>query len=336
MAKGKRTIVKQEQRQVASNLLNALKFISIAQIDESDNSNETHCILGDRRAVAFNGVLAAGHFIDEDLICAPHTMRLIDGLERCGADLAIMQTGDTITLRSQKFRVAIPCMPVGVLQHIWPDNPIATVNDMLKDGFKVVSCLVADKSEYVITASILLRAGSMVSTNRHVIMEFWHGIDLPPMLAIPKAAAMAVAKCAKKLVALGFSDHSVTFWFDDQSWIRTQRYHEEWPDVDKVLGAATKSKPLPTLFYAAVNCVLPFCEQDDIHIGDGVVRSHIDALKGATYECDGLPRYACFNPKYLKLIEPYVQHVDWDTYENMVYFYGQQIRGVVAGRHKRG
>ncbi len=332
MARGKRTILKQEQRQVASQLVNALKFVSIAQKDEADNPMETHCIVGNRAIVAFNGVLGAGHLINEDLICAPHTKRFIDALERCGVDLVITQSDDNVSLRSEKFRVTIPCLPVGTLTYITPDTPVAAVNDILKDGFKAVSVLVADASEHVVTASILLRGGSMVSTNRHVMLEFWHGIDLPPALAIPKAAAMAVAKCTKKLTAFGFSDHSVTFWFEDNSWIRSQRYVEAWPDVDRILNQPSKAWPLPTLFYTAVNAVMPFCEEDSIYLRQTVVSSHEEATQGASYECEGLPESMAFNPKYLKLIEPCIKTIDWATNPSAAYFFGERIRGVVMAK----
>jgi len=315
-----------------SALIAALKFVSVAQ-KESGNAGETHCVLRNNTVTAFNGILAAGHTIIEDLQACPQSRRLIDALEKCGEDLAITQLdNNNLSIRSGKFKASVPCADLTIMPYAAPDQPCATITDKLKDGFSKISCIVSDTSENVVTASILLQAATMVSTNRHVMLEYWHGLDLPPNLVIPKAAAMAVAKSIKPLDKLGFSASSVTFWFQDGSWIRTQQYAEPWPNVGKVLNVISDPKPILPTFYAGLDAIASFSPDDTVYFSPDLIHSHFDTNLGATYEVTGLPEDLAFGIKNLKIIEPFVKSIDFTGVKGISYFFGDDIRGAIVGK----
>ena len=329
--RGRKAKAQGEKPALSSGLVNALKFISVAQKDQGQLS-ETHCVLSNNYAIAFNGVIAAGHRIDEDLSACPQTNKLIAALERCGESLSITQLdGERLSIKSEKFKAVVPCAGTAQIQTTQPDYPCATINDKLKEGFSVVSQLVKDTGPSVVEASLLLQAGSMVSTNRHVMLEYWHGIDLPPNMAIPKASAIAVAKTTKPLVKLGFCERSVTFWFEDDSWIKTQQYAEPWPDVAKVLNVASNPWPIPPTFFHGLDAVSPFCDEGKLYFLKNKLCSHDVENVGASYEVDGIPEGPVFNPKYLKLCEPYMQKVDFIGRNGVAYFFGENVRGAICG-----
>lgn len=313
----------------SQSLIDALKFISVAQ-KESEQAYTSHCRLTEHWALASDGILSAGHKIEEDLDACPHTGRLLAALSKCGPGLALSQDEMRLAVRSEKFRATIPCIDPAALIVSNPDAPCAVIDDRLKAAFQQVAPLVSETADFVAGVSVLLRAGSVVSTNRHVIIEAWHGIDLPPNLALPKAFMLAVMRCQKPLARFGFSDRSVTFYFDDESWLKTQLYEDKWPNVDGLLNQQANPWPLPENLFAAVDAVLPFSDNSFVFFHQGSLQSHYDATQGATYEIEGLPNERSFNGKYLKLLDGLATQIDFGTGREPLRFFGENVRGCIA------
>lgn len=330
MAKPRTKRAKDEQ-EGATSLVAALKFISIAQKDIG-SPYQCHSILSNKWAVAFDGVLALGHPIDEELNACPHTLRLIDALAKCGDSLAVTQTdAERLAIKSGAFRAFVPCVGLQSMPNAAPDQPSAVIDDRLRTALEVVGGLASDNAQHVVTASILLRAGSAVATDRIFALEYWHGIDLPPGIVLPKAAAAAVCKIAKPLAKFGFSNTTVTFWFADGSWLRSQLYSEPWPNIDRVLNVKCNPWPVPEKLAEALDAVAPFSGDGNVRFTANLLRSHdVDGL-GATFEVTGLPYGPKFNAKKLKILLQHAKVVDFAMPSGIAYFFGENVRGVLAG-----
>lgn len=329
--RGKRAKASTDKPSVSSALIAALKFVSVAQRD-TGQPFQTHSVLTNNTVVAFDGTVAAGHRIEEDLHACPHTLRLIDALAKCGESLSITQLdGERLSIKSDRFKAFVPCVASNIIDVPLPDPPCAVIDDRLKRGFEVVSVLASDNAQHVVTASILLRAGSMLATNRQVMLEYWHGIDLPPGIVLPKAGVTAVMKAAKPLAKFGFSDRSATFYFEDGSWIRSQLYSEAWPNVDNVLNQRSNPWPLPELFYKGLDAIMSFSENGIVYFTPNVLRSHPSDGIGASYEITGLPGGVAYNAKHLKIVEPYVKTIDFVGADGISYFFGENVRGAITG-----
>lgn len=320
-----------DKTSASSALINALKFVAVAQKDIGQ-PYQTHVRLADNFAVAFDGTVAAGHKIEEDIKACPHTLRLLDALAKCGESLSITQLdGDKLAIKSDKFKAYVSCVSDAILMPTLPDPPCAVIDDRLKAGFEAVSVLASDNSQHVVTASILLQANSMLATDRHLMLEYWHGIDLPPGLAIPKAGVNALLKVNKPLARFGFSERSVTFYFEDGSWVRSQLYSEPWPDVSRILNVTSNPWPIPETLFKAVDAVAPFSENGAVYFGPNVIRSHASDGIGASYEVNGIPAGPIFRAKHLKIIEPYVKTIDFIGRNGISYFFGESLRGAITG-----
>lgn len=320
-----------DKASASSELVKALKFVALAQ-RETGQAYQTHVMLAHNQAVAFDGTIAAGHRIEDDLQACPHTVRLIDALAKCGESLSITQLdNDKLSIKSDKFKAFVPCVAVNMLATVAPDPPCAKIDDRIRTGFEVVGVLASDNAQHVLTSSILLQSGSMIATDRQVMLEYWHGIDLPPGIVIPKAGAVAVVKAGKPLASLGFSGNSVTFYFEDGSWIRSQLYSEPWPDISKILNVRCNPWPMPESFYKAVDAVASFSETGNVFFGTNILRSHATDGIGASYEVTGLPNGPCYKAKHLKIIEPYVKTIDFIGVSGIAYFYGDNVRGAITG-----
>ncbi len=313
-----------------ASLVNALRFVSLAQRDIG-TPNQVHVMLRNNWAVAFDGVLAAGHRIDEDLNACPHTLRMIDALMKCGETLAIthLDTG-RLSVRSGAFKALIPCADPLTLPVAFPDPPVGQIDERLLKGFAAVGDLATEGSQHVITSSVLLGPGTVTATNRHLILQYWHGIDLPPGLVLPKAAVTALLKANKPVVKFGFSPSTMTFYFEDESWLRTQLYSEAWPDISHILDVRSNAWPVPEDLFKALAAVSSFSEDGNVFFMSGSMRSHDTDAKGASYELRGIPNNIALNAKLLKMLEPYINAIDLQGVNHVTYFFGENIRGALS------
>ncbi len=314
-----------------NSLLSALQFLSVVTKSEG-SPDETHVILRNKQAIAANGVTSAGQLIEQNLISCPHNSTLIEALAKCGQEIDIKQLDENrLSIKSNKFKAIIPCLNPYLLQGTQPDQPIVGIDDKLKIAIEAVSCLTSDNAQQVMFTSILLNGGSVISTDGKVIFEYWHGLNLPTNIVIPKKFIEALSKVKKKLKAFGNSQSSITLYFEDDSWIKSQLYAEPWPDTNKLLNQPCSPLPLPQNFLSALNSVAPFSPEGTVYLENGVLRSHSSADIGASYELIGLPNLI-FNSKQFLMLKNYIDKIDFNVDNGKVYlWFGTNCRGVIAG-----
>src|SRR6266567_4099105 len=219
-----------------SELLTSIKNLSTI-LKPIGTIHETHILLQDGLAVAHNQVIGIGEKIKEDLYACPNAHLLQAALTKCGQNISITQLDQKLSIKSDKFRALVPCLPPENIPRTIPDPPVASLDDRLKAAFLTALPLGGD-DENVLTASVLVQRGSVVTTDRKVILDCFHGIDLPTLM-LPKVLLKAIkaldAKNGKKFKAFGFSNNSLTIYFEDDTWIKSQLFIQKWPDIFSVL-----------------------------------------------------------------------------------------------------
>lgn len=260
-------------------LLHALEFISVAQ-RANGSDNERHCMLSDHAAVAFNGVIAAGARIQDDLRCCPQTAKLIAALGHCDPGWQIAQLQDRLVIQSGEFTANVPIMDGTQLQWAWPDPKLIDVNDDLRAALMAVVGVVNEKSDRVHESAILMQANNCTATNGVVILESWHGWQLPPDILLPKAAVTALTKVKKPIVGVGYGATTVTFWYADNTWLRSQRYLAKWPK-STLLDTPTHPIALPLQLFQAAEALRPFSENGNLYCWQGKASSHPFATPNA-------------------------------------------------------
>jgi hypothetical protein len=288
-----------------SQLASAVDFIGCATRVTGPNEYAGFIQFVDGWALAFDGVLSAGHKIEESFTVSPQ----LDTLKRAiatakGKTSYTVIDNNRLAVTADKFRAIVPCMPLADMPDVSPDAAVAPITDAVRDGFEQLGPLVKESGLTVVEASLLLQANSMVATDRVVMAEYWHGVDLPPALLLPKVFLNAIIANKKKLVGFGFTaGTSVTFHYEDGSWIKTQMFSEGWPNWQGVLNQQVSPAPIPAGIFEAVEAVLPFSKEGSIYFGADTVRSHDDIAEGASFECPNAPANWAFNGKrflYLK------------------------------------
>jgi len=313
-------------------LLEALKFISVAQ--HSDGTPmQMHCRIAGGTVTGFDGGLAAGHYVDETLNVCPHTNTLIAALSKCKEAISITELDSgRLSIKSGKFRALVPCVPFSDIPGIEPDPPVATLTDALKTALAACLPLADDKADRPFKCSVLLQANTSVATNGHVIIEAWHGIDLPPNILLPKASANAIVKSDKPLKSFGFSANSATFYFEDGSFIKSQLFVDGYPKYELILDVASNPWPLPAGFYEALENVAPFTTDNKIYFLDGKMSNGVKLENATTYDIEGIKPGLAFNLNYLKLIRPYAHSVHFEVNDrHLTLFFGDKVRGGIMG-----
>jgi len=310
---------------------NALAFVGTV-CSKVGPVNETHFHIVNNQVTAFNGILAAGHTITEDLIACPHAHLLVEATLKCGQNFSITQLEGKLSIKSDKFKAIIPCLSNDALIATTPDQPIAIINDRFKTACAAVAGLANENAQQIALASIFMNGQSLISTDSHLLIEYWHGIDLPPGLVIPKPLCQLLQKIPKKLARFGFSASTVTFYFEDGSWIRSQLFADPWPDVQGILNQPCNPWPVPVALWDAIAAIQPFADAL-VYFDRDVLRSHSSEHQGASYDCSGLPRGPIFSIKQLLTIKPYIEKVDWLVNNGqLALWYGANCRGAIAGR----
>lgn len=311
----------------ANQLLDALNFISVAQ--HSDGTPmQTHCRIADGNIVGFDGGLTAGCYVDETLRVCPHTKTMIAALSKCEGPISITELDSgRLSIKSGKFNARVPCIPFDDIPATGPDNPCATLTDDLKSALRAVLPLADHSAPEAYMAGVLVQAQTVVTTNRAVLLEAWHGIDLPTIL-IPKASAEAICKQTKKLTQFGFSENTATFFFEDNSFIKSQLFINNFPQYKHLVDVESSPDTLPSGFYEALDKVLPFSDDGRVYFIDGKICSHPNAELGSTYEVEGLTNGIGFNGNFLKLIKEHFGSVHFNYNEKgMNLFFGKGVRG---------
>lgn len=315
-----------------SALLAALKFVQVAQA-EIGTPYQTHCRFINGYVTAFDGVLAAGHPVQEEFSVCPHTFRLIDALTRAqGAYSLTALDNRTLVLKTDKFKAPVSCIGDGDLTYIQPDPAQYPINDAFKIAAQIASLFNTDGAQTVMGASVCLKNQSIIGTNGTVVLEAWHGNFMPPGLIVPKTFISALGKVTSPLSRFGFTNETLTFWFENGAFLKTQLYLERYPNVDLVLAYTETAKPVPVdpELFNAIRAVHSFAQGSQIFLGNQMVRSAHSEAVAATYVCASAVVPVSINAKQFLVLEPYIKQIDFGGNEKVVTFFGDGLRGAVA------
>lgn len=324
-----------KKAKASNSLIEALDFLSVVG-KEKGTPYETHILLSNKTATAYNDQLAAGFLINEEIYCAPNTKIFHQALSKCTEGYTLTIDGPRMILKSGKFKASIPCIDPNLLSFRNPDPPCAQINDDLRTAFECMDIIKPEPdAQKIHLLAFLLNGQTVISTDGKILIEYWHGIDLPTNIAIPKALLSVVLANKKKLYSFGFSNTSVTFYFEDHSFVKSQLYADPWPmeNVQEIFRRNCNVEPISEDFFKGLDAISGFSENGNVYFKKDLLCSN-DAGSSATYEVMGLRAGPVYSAKYLSMARKYMEKVDFCVTERngyMAYFFGKNVRGVVAG-----
>lgn len=315
---------------VKTKLIDALNFVS-PSIAKNEAAYREHVLLQNHFAIVSNSQLSIGHPIEEDLEACPQFDKFKAAINKCGQDFSLtVLKNEKLSVVGGKLRAVVDCL--SDYPPIIPDPNIAKIDDRIKEAFKCASSITSEHGTRFIECSLLLRANDCTATDGKILMQYWHGIDLPPGLVVPHGFAAIVQKSKLKLEGFGYTENrSVTFWFENGAWIKTLLYEDKYPDIDKLLNVASSPCEVPKDLFEAMQTVGEFNDEAMVILKDGKVSSHNTDATGAQFAVDGLNIAQSFDSDLTKIIAPYVETIDLVTHEDRAMFFGKNVRGIIMG-----
>lgn len=318
----------------ASKLLEAIKFLSLVTKDEGSPS-DTHILLSNKTATAFNGTLGAGTMIDEDLHAAPHAKTFLAALSKCGESYSLTQVDQSrLQIKSGPFKANIPCIDPILLYFPTPDLMQAPIDDNFKEALQIIEKVKPENGQRIVTLSFLLNGQSIISTDGKILIEAWHGLNMPTNVPVPKAVIPAILT-NKKLTGFGSSSTTATFYFEDNSFVRSQLYAEGWPDVTPILNRPSSPIDILPDFFKALETVSNFSTNGFVYFKNGKLQSHDAEEAGATFDIKDLKPGPIYSIKYLNLIKDIATKIDFyvpaERKSLMCSFIGEKCRGILMG-----
>ena len=310
----------------------ALSFCSIILRDKG-TVNETHVRIDTDWITAFNGTFAIGCKFNSPLQACPHIKLVLEALAKCKDEIGIAFDG-RLLIKSGKFKASIPCVDFNLIELSIPDPPQVDIDERLKIAFETANLLKTDDGQTIYSASFLINGQSLIaSLSGQMIMEYWHGISLPQGPSVPKSFANIISKINKKPVKIGFSQWSMTIYFDDESWIRTQLFAEQWPDIGHLFDIQTDLKPFPADFWNALVAVSPFGE--GMILADGkTLRSLGQNGASAEFQLESHLGSWTYPARQLALLQPWASVVDFhaqSAHGHCLIAMGKNARAIIAG-----
>lgn len=319
-------------------LLKALRFIAVAQ-SKVGPQEQQFCRMYGNWVMASNGIISAATEIEEDLTACPHTHTLIDALEQAQDGVNITQLDATrLSVRSGEFQALVPCLdPDGgaTLPTVFPDAPLVPCDDRLRPALDIVGKLIADGAQKIINASAQITGPTVIASDGNIIIEAYHGCQFPPMSLIPKAFITAIGKIDKPITRMGVSDISITLWFEDGSWVKTQLYpaNTELPNLLQYLNlpVALDPIPVPPSLFEVARKLSSFSEDGALATHTGYARVMSPTrLTEAVERTYGVPEGHCFSIKALLLIEPFVETIHFGAASGITLWFGNNVRGAIS------
>lgn len=316
-------------------LIEALKFASIANGKDDEEKNQ-YVAISDNWLSVENETFALGINVDVDLELCPHSELFKAALQQCGQQFQLTQLDNAVSLKSGNFRAAVPAIDRALLGVFNPDPACATINDKLREGIAACLRVVPKKNDgRIYTQGALLQANTIAATNGIIAIEFWHGIDLPGPLLIPRKTLETINKLGKPLTQFGFSDTSVTLYFDDLSFIKTRLLVGDFPLQGlQTLFAKTTGNFISIWkgFYNGLGAINTFVKDDVIWFHADCLATHSNLELGANYRIEGLPPGYVFSSSYWRAIEPLANTISLAPVGQPFGFMGDNVRGLIIGR----
>jgi hypothetical protein len=179
---------------------------------------------------------------------------------------------------------------------------------------------------------ILFRGQTAMATNNIVIAEKW--LDktiLPYELNIPQESVDELIRISEDPKKIRTNGRSITFYFNQDRWMRTQLLSTAWPDTSKV-WRDDKADPVPDGFFEALESLEPFIDDlKRIYITPGRISTSPLEEDGASFEIPELNTTGIFSLPQLMLLKGVAKTLGLDGYPKPCVFYGKQLRGIIVG-----
>ena len=324
-------------------MLDAIRFAAAAVARKDYVSGLTHFKLGNGRITGFNGRMSLSAELGVDLEAKPLASTFLAAVRAAGEETISlnMTPAGRLAVRAGKFRAFVTCDADQQRDFIQPSGDVVDLGPAFMDGIRTVAPVMGVDASRPQFMGVKLQAGSMFATNNVMIIQYWHGTDLPLDVVIPAAAVHELLRAGQPPVRVQVSPSTITFWLDENRWLLTVLQEgSTWPldRVERVLnGPFADLPPVPEGFFDAVATLKPFLDEETtrIYVTPEGLRTSMTDGDGANVEVavPGVTAAQPYSHRQLTILRDVADAVDWTCHPAPLRFSctGKPMRGVMVG-----
>ena len=243
-----------------------------------------YCLLQGHWLVGYDGTVAAGSRVEEELGVAPDTDLFRAAIARVGTPYSLTLMPDTtLAVRGNALRASIPTFPLLSIPNVVADNPQIACGEELRRAIVAVSKIATNKSDIIVECSVALGKNSAVATDGSTILEALHNNNLPLFMLLPREFGDVIAKVKAVPTHCGWTDQTFTMWFGEMQWVRTNAYPPNYPDTNvvfsQVLSQCGDFRPVPVDLSMAIESLKPFRQKDTFIVTDTGLTTGYDSAR---------------------------------------------------------
>lgn len=314
-------------------MLESLKFVQGAVAKKDLLPEMTHFRIRNGTVKAYNGKMAICSPIEFDIDCMPKADMLVSAIQQCDETVSLSMTpAKRLKITSGSFKAFVECVDSDIADVV-PEGQIINVDGkILLKAFSTIQPFIGDDASRPWSNGILLRGQSAFATNNVCLVEYWLGVTFPREVNIPRSAIREVLRVAQAPEHIQLTDNSITFYYGENKWIRSQLYTPDWPELSPILDRESVQKPIDNNLFKAVESISRFVNKmGAIYMRDGAIHTEAADNLGASYAFGEPHHLGCYNHRMLMLLEGIAETVDWTAYPNPVLFFGERLRGAIIG-----
>ena len=314
-------------------MLKELKFVQGAVSKKDFIPALTHFRIENRTVRSYNGMLALCSPIALDINCSPKAEPLVKAIGHCDetVTLSLTPTG-RLSVKSGSFKALIDCVQEEV-PHVVPEGErIDFDGQTLLTALETIYPFIGNDASRPWSNGVLLKNQSAFATNNVTLVEYWVGVTFPKECNIPRACIKEMLRIGEPPLYAQIDTNSITFHYGPDSWIRTQLFSTEWPDLAKVLETPAQHKALDESIFEGLEKLKSFVDkQGHIFFKPGQICTSRDDGEGADFGVVGHEYEGIYNIEMLMLLKNVVKGIDWGMYPKPCMFYGDRLRGAIVG-----
>lgn len=312
----------------ATQIIKALEFVK--PICKSKGLiQEQHCKIAWNYVISSNDEMTIGCPIEIDFEAYPHLTQLIAAFKKTGESLVITNFDDCVSIQSDNFEAIVPCCELGQVEFDDPDilDEACQCDSRLIQSLKALAPIAERKSDNPFKTCVKISTDVSIATDGKQLIEYYTGAMIPTLF-IPKKSAEIIGKIKKQLSGIGWSDDSVTFWFDDNSFVKTKIVDATDNDTNQFFKCENFHE-VPENFFESLEKLKPFAIDNKVYL----TREKIYAGRGdneSNVTIDGLTENMIFNVNYLLNFKNFTM-ISFDADRTCVEFQNEIARGIVMG-----
>ena len=224
----------------------------------------SHFCIAKKRIQGANGSVAIDAPIDLEIEAVVHADRFLAAVDACDGEPKMRFTdGGRLVLERKPFRAMLPVLPLAEFPISEPSKGKRfKLKGSVIDTLKILLPFMGDDAAatHRWTSSLLFHEGAAYATNS-AMMASLPCKTIDQSVELPHHAVDELIRIAETPEEYCFDETSITFFWKEGRWLRSQLLVEKWPIkmATELLKFKIKPAPLPPNLLASIKRIIPFC-----------------------------------------------------------------------------